>query len=1638
MKRLILLVVLLAGFCGAKAQVFDYGNGWYAPSNQYLKLMLEEDGIYRLTSADLVAAGFDTSSVDPYYFHLLYRGVEEPLHIEYSGSNWTFLEFYGQPNDGKLDSAMYRSPYGGTLLNGDYSPNIRRSLFTDTSAYFLTWDNTPGIRYNNLDGTNYASYTPETHFRYESFTDWDPDLYPGAYWARYNLGGGGKYDVNQALNSDYVPGEGYLGPEFEYGYPYTDNIATPHPANLGNPSDFAVRLYRKSSNTHFTEVRINGSPVIMDSTFGIHINTFSFPYSPSLSPNNPIVFNALYYDPILTDVNHVVWYSMTYDRLFFMDGANMIKMKGWNKASDAYFQFQDADITSEGWVYDRTYNTRSRGVATGTTFNVVVPGGAQPRNLIVATDKSIKTPTLQLSPALANLSGSTGAEFVIIAHRSLSASAEAYAQYRDTCSVNPMSVKVVYVDEIYNEFGYGSITPWAIKRFCKWSLDNWSVKPKFFFLWGKGGYQTRRDYASITLVPTCGAPASDWTFVSDYYLDTVDLHNLAAIGRFNAVNDEQGMAYLDKVNEYEHSAWEPWMKEAVYLGGGEAEYEQIPIKSYLVDNYLPAYEAPLLGGKVYYYQNFNTGVITNSPTIGSKQRIDDGKSLIHFFGHSSDNIYDVDIQEPDRYTNYGKYPLIVAFGCYGGDFTTPDGSFGERFVAEAGRGSIGYLANSTAGYLGPLGQYGKYFYDMVYHKHLGDPVGQGIAASLDSFHVDLPNQNYHNHIKQMNLQGDPSITLYTPRKPDLAIDESSIFFEPPYFSASDTAFTINVITRNEGLATADSFYLSIRQQLPDGTWITYPKTKHAPITHADTLQYNLVNTVGATMAGLNYFDVFVDSTNLLDEYDETNNRLLHPQVIQGNVPAILYPYDFAVVPSSQVSLSAATYVITGPAPIHYVFEIDTSYDFNSPLWSSQGISPVVTGTALLGQWEVPFNLVDSTVYYWRVRIAEVLPPAWASASFKYIDGRKGWAQSRPPQFFKDATTSMSISRVNYDWSFDPWHRDLHIFGDPGMDANYKMSNGVFSSNLNSYGWNGILHTPIDYRTLIPGYMGTVNGDWDLDILPDDEVDLRNSIMAAKHGDYYMVASNRTHNYRTWKPEAKAALVEIGVDTSRLGDIATNQTFYLIGRKGYPGSAQMLLEPNLIDSTGLVKYDLFTTISSVKQAGKIYSTTVGASIRWYELIWNWKQLDQMPGDDVRINVFARKKDGTDSLIFANIGRGTYDLSTLDADKYPWIHLDADAADSIYLTSPELTHWHVLFEPAPDAAVDPIARWSFVRDTVMEGDAVTVTYNMRNLTDTKMDSMLVRYVVQREDRSNVEVGLVRYDSLRSLASQEVSFTFNTGGKNLGGLCNFMIEINPNDDQPEQHHFNNLYSHNFRVVPDRLNPILDVTFDGKHLMDGDIISPNAEILIQINDENEFLAVNDTAFEIYFGEGVSPFSLPRINIDGNPNMTVVSATLPDNKARLTYRPGPLADGDYTLKVQGYDYNGNAAGKSLYEIHFKVVNEVAVSNVVNYPNPFSTSTRFAYTLTGGETPEVFDIQIYTITGKLVKVIDLLEQGEVRQGYNLTTYAWDGRDDFGDLLANGVYVYKVNVKSGGKDLKIRDEGMSTYFDNGYGKLYIMR
>jgi hypothetical protein len=123
------------------------------------------------------------------------------------------------------------------------------------------------------------------------------------------------------------------------------------------------------------------------------------------------------------------------------------------------------------------------------------------------------------------------------------------------------------------------------------------------------------------------------------------------------------------------------------------------------------------------------------------------------------------------------------------------------------------------------------------------------------------------------------------------------------------------------------------------------------------------------------------------------------------------------------------------------------------------------------------------------------------------------------------------------------------------------------------------------------------------------------------------------------------------------------------------------------------------------------------------------------------------------------------------------------------------------------------------------------------------------------------------------------------------------------------------------------------------------------------------------------------------------------------------LAPGPHTLTFKVWDVNNNSS-ESILEFIVVEGADVTLKNLLNYPNPFTTYTEFFFEHNQPGTDLEVQIQVFTISGKIVKTIN---QSMTNCGYRTPGIPWDGRDDFGDQLARGTYIYRVSVNTSNGD-----------------------
>lgn len=270
-------------------------------------------------------------------------------------------------------------------------------------------------------------------------------------------------------------------------------------------------------------------------------------------------------------------------------------------------------------------------------------------------------------------------------------------------------------------------------------------------------------------------------------------------------------------------------------------------------------------------------------------------------------------------------------------------------------------------------------------------------------------------------------------------------------------------------------------------------------------------------------------------------------------------------------------------------------------------------------------------------------------------------------------------------------------------------------------------------------------------------------------------------------------------------------------------------------------------------------------------------------------------------------------------------------------------------------------------------------------------------------------------------------------IGGQNLLSVSVNPDFDQPELSLENNFLKMPFFVPTGHYNPILDVTFDRRHLRYMDIVSIRPIIELNAWGERSGMPLYDTSFFALTLTGPDNLQPARINFS-SPNVTFQEGTFDDNHARIVFTP-LLVPGIYTFTAQVKDIKGQVSGTRHYTVTFQVIGESKASRVYLYPNPVTGTSRFVFILTGDLVPDLMAIQIFNLRGQKVNEISL-SANHPHIGYN--EVEWSGTSASGELLPDGLYLYRVVMKKDGRSVPIYGVHNDAKLEPNYGKIQILR
>ena len=1673
--RLCLLMMVLMFSTSLLAQ---YNNEWINYNKSYYKFKVGETGLYRIPSATLQSNGLGNTPAE--HFQLWRNGKEVAVFISKGSGllgSTDFIEFFGQMNDGKADAIMYKKP--------EFQLSDKWSLQTDTAAYFLTVNaSTANARVISSQNNTASNSLPvEPYFMHRLERNFKDQINPG-YAAIVGI---------YVYSSSYDNGEGWSSRNIQPGSPLIEQYNNLFFAPEGPDASLTITAFGNALNTRKLQVSVNGTRLI-DSAMDYFSALNTAVAVPKMLLGRTVdtirVHNA---SAVGSDRVTLGKYEMVYPRKFDFGGDGLFEFSLPGTSVGNYLEIVNFRNNAVAPVlYELTEGRRYVADMTvpGKLRFALPSGGARSFVMMDASTSAVKlVGEMTKRNFIDYASSSRQGNYMMIAHSSLARSSNGdaiqhYKTYRSSNEGGKYQVGVYDIDELVDQFAFGiKKHPLSIKNFIAFARAYFAVTPQHVLLMGKGitydqyRYNESRPITErMNLVPTFGNPGSDNILAS---LDN-DATPEISIGRLSVTTGDEINAYLEKVKQHDKSLLpinqtvkeKAWMKNFAHVIGGGDPYLQNVINNYM-KSASRFVEDTSYGAKVYTFEKITSaGVdLVNSGMLGNL--FTEGLGVLTYFGHSSANSMEFNLDDPSIFDNAGKYPLFIANGCNTGNFfiydtlrlTTSKKSITENYVLIPGKGSIGFIASTHYGIVNYLNLYTSILYKRMAQDDYSLSIGQLMANVLRDVIAQGGNTDYYNvlTVEQMLLGGDPAVSLYPHALPDYVVEDPLIKIAPTPLSVTNANFDLKVKFQNIGKATSDSILVHIKRELPDGTMVDLYKQKRTAVYFADSISISVpINPY--TGKGQNKIHVALDPDDRINEITNSNNSISKIFTIAEDEIRPVYPIQFAIVNTPSIKLTATTNQFLS-APAQFLMEVDTTEYFNSPMKVMQ------TQTSLGGiiEFNPTLQLRDSLVFYWRVakKPDTGVVNKWSNASFVYLSkSGTGWNQSHYFQYLKNNNVGIVFSR-----SASYVEQSNAITVKSGVFPNF---NTVVSKNLNLLRNNGCgstlnsleflifdINTDKVFKNSQVSSLGQYNTNFCAQSSPYQFNFFYNSPVSRKFAfDFFDLLPNNCTIVMTnwsngnasnqyideWKRDTlingsgKSLYHKLkGMGFNQIDSFSKNVPLVLIATKD--GAGKWIIHVQQVGHSAQEIITASHTFSTPGSLGSQASVLIGPAKSWSSIHWIGNSLEANAADEIKYKVYGLQQNFTETLLYSSSSKSKdTSLAFINAKRYPYLRIDQENKDTLNHTPWQQRYLQVKYDLVPEGALTMASNIP-LKDTLEVGEPMKFKMAFKNIGLAQFDS--VRLYMTSTDPSNTTKVIFDGNKKPIVAGDTIMIDQTIDTKNLVGDNAVYIDFNPNNAQPEQYLFNNFLNKNIYVRADTYAPNLDVTFDGVHILNKDIVSPKPNILIKLKDDSRYLALNDTSLfsiRLVYPDG----QIRSIRFDNDTLQFSPSKNLPggdDNAATLIFKPFLREDGEYELIVTGKDVSSNKSGAIEYRVAFEVYNKSMITNLLNYPNPFTSSTAFVFTLTGTELPSQFRIQILTVTGKIVREITKQALGPIKIGHNITDYKWDGKDQFGQSLANGVYLYRVIADINGKKIdKLKSSTFNTdqYFQSGYGKMYLMR
>ncbi|MDQ7054795.1 MAG: type IX secretion system sortase PorU [candidate division KSB1 bacterium] len=743
-------------------------RGHIQTGKSYLKMAVEQTGIYRVTGDLLQKNGVTLADIDPAQLRMYNNGgrpLPEPLSAARPDSLIEIPILVADGGDGKFDAgdAIYFfgvAPQDWAFQTGDHSWKHYTNPYSNENVYWLSWtpQSGPPKRLSELAAPIDAANAVSRGLRLQKIeNDFANLIRSGLNWFGRELAIGGQTTAS-----------------------YKFTLANP-PA--GDSGYVRIRCAAETPGQHFVQISLNGQVVGTLSWFGS--STYEgYVYISKAARRFPFrqLARAGENEILLQYASTSAYGSIRVDWIELVAGDALIADKNTLtfavEPAAGITTFSMTGFNNTPLVMDVTRPLAPRLLATQRQGDAVLFADT----LDIVTGKRYFAAAEFLEPTRFEpytfsdiRNPANKADLIIITHQDFWQQGERLAEHKR--NFRGMDVMLVDISTIMNEFAWGLLDPVAIRDFLAYAYNNWAKKPSYVLLLGDGDYDYRNlsDRSDKNWIPPYQTTDSDelanrnieafFTYVSgsDRIMDL-------AIGRLPVRTAEEAENAVDKIIRYESEPefgfWRTLITmvaddELVRGGVGDETFHVLDAER-IVENYVPDY---LNVRKIYLmeYRGVRSASISGVRKPGANRdlidQINQGTLIVNYVGHGNPQQWAHEVvfeqsQDYDRIDNGYRLPFIIAATCDFGRFDMVNRqSFAEDLLNMAGRGVIGLMTASRAVFANKNAQFNRQYYQQLFKSDLTSiPVGDAFVLTR------LYTNNLVNDEKY-SIFGDPTIRL---------------------------------------------------------------------------------------------------------------------------------------------------------------------------------------------------------------------------------------------------------------------------------------------------------------------------------------------------------------------------------------------------------------------------------------------------------------------------------------------------------------------------------------------------------------------------------------------------------------------------------------------------------------------------------------------------------------------------------------------------------------------------------------------------------------------------------------------------------------------------------------------------------------